>query len=310
MEQRVKWPEGKRFAFSVFDDTDSANLENVRDVYAFLTDCGFRTTKSAWPVRPRDGACEGAATCEDPDYLRWLLGIQRRGFEIGWHMATRKTSTRDETLRGLEKFSELFGHDPRSMANHARCQENLYWGEDRLSGLHRWAYRGFAGWRNRGIYRGHLVGDELFWGDICRQRIKYVRNFDFADINTLKHCPMMPYHDANRPYVNYWYASADGHDVRPFNRCLAEVNQDRLEEEGGACIMYTHFARGFFTEGSLNPTFRSLMERLARMGGWYVPVADLLDHLLKTRGPRTITPAERRRIERKWILYKLTVGTT
>ena len=33
---------------------------------------------------------------------------------------------------------------------------------------------------------------------------------------------------------------------------IAEPNQDRLEAEGGICIMYTHFAKGFCEDGVLS----------------------------------------------------------
>ena len=58
--RRVEWPEGKRFAFTVFDDTDSARLENVRELYAFLTDVGLRTTKTAWALEARKVIRSGA----------------------------------------------------------------------------------------------------------------------------------------------------------------------------------------------------------------------------------------------------------
>jgi hypothetical protein len=50
MSGRIQWPDGKDFAFTIFDDTDRSTFATVRDVYAFLSDCGFRTTKSVWPV--------------------------------------------------------------------------------------------------------------------------------------------------------------------------------------------------------------------------------------------------------------------
>ena len=37
MNSKIKWPEGKDFAFTIFDDTDDSTLENVKDVYAFLS---------------------------------------------------------------------------------------------------------------------------------------------------------------------------------------------------------------------------------------------------------------------------------
>lgn len=306
---RVQWPEGKQFAFTVFDDTDSATLENVCDVYSYLEDCGLRTTKSVWPIQADSSPNGKASTCQDPEYLEWVLRLQRSGFDIGWHMASHGTSSRGQTVWGLEKFAEIFKDYPRAMANHAECEENIYWGDSRVSGSRRWIYNLLTRNRNKAKFRGHVDGDELFWGDICQQLIRYVRNFDFPDINTLKECPIMPYHDPDRSYVNYWYASTDGHDAPAFNRRVSEANQDRLEDEGGACIMYTHFARGFVVNGQLDRRFRLLMGRLARKNGWFVPVSTLLDFLLKTRGPYTITPAERRRLEWKWLKYKVAVGT-
>ena len=120
----------------------------------------------------------------------------------------------------------------------------------------------------------------------------------------------MPYHDPARPFVNYWYASCDGNNVESFTRHIAEECQDRLADEGGACIMYTHFAKGFCPDGTLNRRFRELMERLAGLGGWYVPTSTLLGHLLQLNGHRVITNAERRRLEWRWLRYKFRVGSS
>ena len=60
----------------------------------------------------------------------------------------------------------------------------------------------------------------------------------------------MPYHDLKKRYVNYWFTSSEGSNVRTFNECISEQNQDQLEEEGGACIMYTHFGCGFYTNNN------------------------------------------------------------
>jgi hypothetical protein len=120
----------------------------------------------------------------------------------------------------------------------------------------------------------------------------------------------MPYFDPQRPYVHGWYASSEGADAGKFLATVAEANQDRLEEEGGCCIMYTHFGKGFCQEGKLNPAFRSLMERLSRKGGWFAPVTDVLDHIVAQRGPHTITDGERARLEWAWLSQKLRGGTS
>ena len=103
----------------------------------------------------------------------------------------------------------------------------------------------------------------------------------FPKTNTMKMCPMMPYHDPQKPYVNYWFASTDGSTVESFNNRVSEKHQDTLMKEAGACIMYTHFAFGFKDNGKLNSRFKSLIKTLGRKNGWFVPVSTLLDHLLE-----------------------------
>ena len=310
MTAKNLWPDGKRFAFTVFDDTDSATLANVKGVYDFLAYQGFRTTKSVWVAAgdPSRGKNAGQ-TCADPDYLRWLLDLQAKGFEIGFHNATWHGLERDAVRAALDRFAELFGHNPKAAANHTGVTDGIYWADARLSGWRRPLYNVLTRFHNRGKYRGHIEGDPYFWGDLCKARIKYFRNFVFRDINTLKACPLIPYHDPLRPFVNYWFASSDGAKSEVFNECVAEAAQDRLEEEGGACIMYTHFAAGFFDGGHLNPRFQSLMERLAKKNGWFVPAGELLDYLLQSNGRHEISDRQRRRLECKWLWEKIRVGT-
>jgi hypothetical protein len=303
----IRWPEGKDFAFTVFDDTDYARMDNVPPVYEFLRDHGFRTTKSVWPLRAEGTPAVEGATCEDRDYLDWLYGLQESGFEIGCHGVAGRSSVREEIIRGLDRFKELFGHDPVALSNHTDCREGMYWGRDRLTGVHRRAYELITRFRHYEA-GGHVKGDPHFWGDVCREKVKYLRNFVFADINTLRACPIMPYHDPRRPYVNYWFASSEGAVADSFNRCIEEAAQDRLEEEGGACIMYTHFAFGFYVKNGLNSTFRSLMQRLSKKNGWFVPVSTLLDYLLEASGHHDIADRERRRLERRWLSHKLRIG--
>ncbi len=312
MAPTIQWPGGKRFAFTVFDDTDRATVENVAPVYALLRDLGFRTTKSVWPLGgTREPADVGGATCEDPAYLAWVQGLQREGFEIGYHNATFHSSPREDTERGLERFATLFGGYPRAMANHTSCREGIYWGPDRLGGARRLAYQLLTRGRHAGWFRGHVPGDRFFWGDLCRERVTYVRNFTFADVNTLEACPEMPYHDPARPFVNAWYACSEGGDVDRYCATLSPANQDRLEEEGGACLMYTHFGKRFTNGGRVDPRFRALMTRLAAKGGWFVPISELLDHLRAQRGAHhTLTPAERARLERRWLVHKLVEGSS
>jgi hypothetical protein len=310
MTPPISWPEGKRFAFTAFDDTDLATCENVQPIYAFLEGLGMRTTKSVWPIAGTGQASMGGATCADDAYRQWLLELQQAGFEIALHNATYHTSPRGETIRAIDAFERIFGHPPKSLTNHTSNAEGIYWGHSRLTGINAIAYSVLTRFSRAHHFRGHRENDPLFWGDVCRERVTYVRNFVFREINTLAACPQMPYHDPSRPYVNYWFASSEGGDVDSFTNTIREENQDRLESEGGACIMYTHFAKGFCRDGRLHDAFRRRMERLAAKNGWFVPVSTLLDYLLQQQGRRELRARDRSRLERKWLLHKLCVGTT
>ncbi len=230
----VVWPEGKDFAFTIFDDTDLQTAENVKPVYDLLEALGFRTTKSVWPIAGTHPARIDGGTCADAPYRAWTRTLQDRGFEIGLHNATYHTSAREKTERALAEFEGLYGHVPRVHANHYRNLEGIYWGDARLTGWRRVAYRVATRLRPFGPFEGHVESSPLFWGDLCRDTITYVRNFVFDDINTLRACPVMPYADPAKPYVRRWFASSEGGTAATFLRTLSEENQDRLEEEGGA----------------------------------------------------------------------------
>jgi len=304
----VNWPDNKRFAFSIFDDTDLATIEKTKPVYDFLAEHGFRTTKSVWPLKGTDDPSYGGSTCDDESYLKWIYQLKESGFEIGYHMATYSSSERDKTERGLNRFTELFGQSPSAMSCHSACKENIYWGSNRLSGMNRLAYDLATRFKYRNKFEGHIENSPYFWGDLCQQQIKYVRNFVYPDINTLAACPYMPYHDPDRPYVNMWYASSEGPDINSFVKTISEINQDRLEQESGACIMYTHLACGFYENNQLNSTFVQLMKRLRAKNGWFVPVIHLLDFLGERNKIYQISNKERAQLERRWLKHKFHVG--
>lgn len=304
----IGWPDGKRFAFTVFDDPDAQTYEDGRIVYSFLADLGFRTTRGVWPAPARRQPNCGGETCDHRRYRDHLLELQSIGFEVGYHNTTKHSSTRDEIIDGLDRFRGYFGHDPRTMTNHYNA-EAIYWGRARVTPPIRTLYT-LATAGRRGVHFGEREGHPSFWGDLCRARIQYCRNFVYADINTLKMCPWMPYYDPLKPFVNAWYASAEGKGVAEFTQTIAEANQDRLEEEGGACIMYTHFGYRYVHNGRLHPRFKELMTRLARKNGWFVPVGKLLQYLESRRSDIAIAGSQRFALERRWVWEKLRRGTS
>jgi predicted TIM-barrel fold metal-dependent hydrolase len=85
---------------------------------------------------------------------------------------------------------------------------------------------------------------------------------------------------------------------------------DRLEEEGGAAIVYTHFGHGYFASGSQDHRFKTLMSRLAKKNGWFVPVKTMLGFLESQGNGAAISRQDRDRMERRWLWSKLRHGTS
>jgi hypothetical protein len=307
---KVVWPGGKAFAFTVIDDPDGNTEQARRFVYPFLAELGFRTTKAVWPIGPLRERNSDGETCADKEFLADAQKLQEMGFEIAYHNAAPHSCTRAEIVESLDAFRKFFGADPVVMANHYNA-DAIYWGQARLTGaLRRGIYNAMTRGQNRDRFRGQLEGDPHFWGDICRERIRYCRNLVFREINTLRACPYMPYADPERPFVREWFSASEGAEAPAFIETISEENQDRLEAEGGLCIMYTHFGKGFSPGSKLNPRFAALMKRLSAKSGWFVPVQTVLEHLRQEVRQTKITPEQRSGLEWKWLKDKCFHGTS
>ncbi len=275
-----EYPGGRRFAFSILDDTDDSTLENARPVYDCLERLGFRTTKTVWTHDcPRGSRIFYAAdTLERPDYLRWVHELVGAGFELASHGATMESSTREETLRSLEFFESEFGSTPRLYANHGFNRENLYWGAKRFgTPALRWVLERF---RSGAGFDGDEEASPYFWGDLCRDRVRYVRNFTFSGLDMLKQNGEMPYRLDSTPWVDLWFSTTDAPDADTFVRRITRERLERLERDGGVCIVSTHLGKGYAPDGQVREDFESIMTWLSERPGWFVPVSEILDHLV------------------------------
>ncbi len=300
-------PAGKRFAFSILDDTDDATLENVQPVYALLRELGLRTTKTVWPLDCPEGSRHffAAETLQDKAYLRFAHELAGAGFELAFHGATMESSRRERTLEGLEFLRSEFGHYPRLFCNHGQNRENLYWGSRRFRTAPSRMLSRVLLREDGNSSEGEKEGSRFFWGDVCRDVIRYVRNFTFERLNVLEVDPGMPYHVASAPYVRYWFSTTDAHDVEAFNRVLSRRRIDQLEADAGVCIVSTHFGKGFVKDGRVNPATKSLLRHLAAKAGWFAPVSDLLDRLLEAGRGRTLTCREVLRLELRFVADRI-----
>ena len=275
----LTFPEGKKFAFSIVDDTDMSTLERLRPVYDVLTRYGLRTTKTVWML-PNNGSqhdADAGVSISDPAYREFILDLQRKGFEIALHGARGGSSLRADSLSGLELFRTTMGTYPRMQVNHALNKDNLYWGRHLYSlGI----FQFFAGLVIGYEFSGHDPKSPYFWGDVAREHIDYVRRFTFQEINLLSVNPAMPYHMDDKPYVNFWFPTADGARVINFARLLRDENLDRLEREGGVCLVFAHLGSGSYNKGDVvDPRFEERVKAISARKGWFVPASQILDFL-------------------------------
>ncbi len=294
--QILPFPDGKDFAVSFIDDTDLSTRENTEPVYEFLYNHNIRGTKTVWVTRQKrtssfrredeksvDSESGTGSTLEDKDYLQFIYELERKGYEIALHGIAAGNSYRNEIIEGIERFKTIFGAYPKINVFHERNIENLYAGSHKLDF---WPFKILEKLKDRSDYLGHVDGSPYFWGDIAKN-IKYMRLpfHNIEAVNTLKVNPNMPFHDSKRHYVNYWFSSSDGADCERFVRLLRDDNIRKLEKERGACLIYTHFAKGFAKKVNnsyqLDEGFRKVITNLANnSNAWFPTASELLDRLL------------------------------
>ena len=74
---QLTFPEGKRFALTIVDDTDQTTLERAKPLYEVLERAGLRTTKTVWslPTAPDNVPTDQGVALTDPDYRAWILEL-------------------------------------------------------------------------------------------------------------------------------------------------------------------------------------------------------------------------------------------
>lgn len=290
---KPRFPGRARFAFTILDDTDDATVENVQPVYDLLTELGFRTTKTAWPLDCPEGSRLYLAgeTLADAEYLALVRDLVAKGFEVAYHGATMESSTRDRTERGLRAFSSLLGVTPKIYCNHGQNLENVYWGAARYRAAPiRIPIALVERLLGRPQYFGHVPGSPYFWGDLCQAQFRFVRNFTFATLNNGAIPPCGPYRLKSTPWVQYWFNTADAPDAAQFKRLVTPESVRQLCEDGGVCILSTHLGKGFAKNGRVDPEIEDTFRYIASLPGWFPPVSEVLELLLAHRPEGTLSP--------------------
>lgn len=288
------YPDGKNFAFTITDDPDGNSVEKIKPVYELLLENGFKTTMAVWAKESiysngfpeKSGLFDYGDTLQQKPYLDLVKKLHGEGFEIALHTVSGGNDYREYTKEGYEEFKQLFGYYPKINIMHSNNLEDIYWGKNIFNNnLVQQIMEIFLS-KGRLPFSGEDEGSPYFWGDIAKEKTRYIRLWGTSNINTLSFNPSMPYHDPRKPYVNYWFSFSDGYDAKFFNELLTDKNIEKLVKERGVCIAYTHFADGFTVKRDdgqyvVNDTTKIQLKKLSKQkDGWFVPASEILDRLL------------------------------
>ena len=301
------YPYGKNFAFTITDDPDDTKIEEIKIVYDFLKSTGLKTTIAVWVKEAirSDGLPEVAGnfdygdTFENKTYLEYIKNLKKCGFEIALHTVSAGNDYRNETIDGYEKFKKILGEDPKINIMHSNNLENVYWGKKVIGNALIRSLIGFFYKKSNLPFQGENPKSAYFWGDVLKEKTKYVRLWGTSNINTLCFNPTMPYHDPRKPYVNYWFSYSDGYDSKGFNKLISDKNIQKLINARGTSIVYTHFGLNFVKKDKrgnrqLDSFFAKQIKKIAmHKGGWFVPASVILDRLLLMKNVHLIQEKNR-----------------
>ena len=305
MTKDLKWPDGKKAAFSIIDDTDDAELPWIGEIYDVLRASGLRTTKTVWVYPPRDPEfVRGDSLGGNEEYVEFIRGLIESGFEIGLHNVGSGGFTREETKEGIEEFKNLLGFYPRIHINHSYNKENIYSGDKRFGwpfrNLVRLMYSRYSG------FEGDIPGSDYFWGDIHKDLIKWSRSLEMDRLNVLDVVPV-PYSEPRfDEYANAFFPSTFCPNQDLFKRKVTHKNVEKLIDDRGLSIVYTHF--GYYHErGVIDAGFVEACEILEsyKQDIWFAPVGEILDYLQVQVGVQPITEWQRMRLEFECLLTRV-----
>lgn len=301
----MRWPDGKKAAFTIIDDTDDAEMPRIAEIYDLLIAAGLRTTKTVWVYPVRDTEFfRGDCLSENEDYLSFIKNLIARGFEIGLHNVGSGDFTRPEILAGLELYKQLLGDYPHLHVNHSYNRDNIYGGDKRFSFpfdlIVRLLHGGYGG------FEGEIPTSAHYWGDLHKKHIKFSRSYEVAGLN-LAALVRFPYTDAKYSgCCNKFFPSVFCSNQDLFSTAVTEASVKQLIAEGGCSIVYTHL--GYYHErGGIDPGFVRALDVLKQHAGelWFAPVGEILEHMEREQGLHEIGRLEKLALEARSLWTRL-----
>jgi hypothetical protein len=264
---------------AITDDPDQGSFDQFKTLYDLLLRLHLPTTRAMWVYEPSEATGTPALPIKffapvltEKKCLDYCKMLHENGFEICLHGASSGNNTREGTKNALEYLENEIG--PSSVyICHSKNAENLYWDEKCVNARF---FSAMLRLYTKNKCFGEIEGSKFFWGDICKDKIRFIRLFRTRQVNTLAFNPSMPYHDANKPYVNYWFSATKGY----LARLLEPYAIDCVCRENGASILYQYLHKYVNDKGEIDPLVKTALERIAADSRiFFRPVSVILERL-------------------------------
>ena len=129
---------------------------------------------------------------DDPAYLEYILDLRAAGSRSRCTACRTAAPSASARARGWSTTASCSATRRKSHTYHSRNRDSIYWGLDRYTDPAARALIGLREGAGRRAFAGHVPSSHNFWGDYCRDQVKYVRNLVF-DSNLDRVNPAMPY---------------------------------------------------------------------------------------------------------------------
>jgi len=168
-------------------------VENIKPIYDLLETLGFRTSKTAWMKKcvGRSKNFYRSQTMEEPEYAEYVHSLKKRDSR------SVSTAPRWNRVLGINfgcpgKIQGTFRGIPEDSLQPCRKQGQPLLGSGTVQHAGIPSCLQIDPFFESTLLSGQDPESDFFWGDACRNHIKYMRNFCYDEVNVLKINPSMP----------------------------------------------------------------------------------------------------------------------
>lgn len=288
----VSWlPDSYEAAIAITDDPDNSSMKTFQTMYDFLADINFVTSRAMWVYKndeptgtPSLDVKFTAPLLTDKECLDYCQMLSSKGFEICLHGASCGNNHRTRTIEAIQYLTDNIGHSPVFIC-HSKNADNLYWDAKTANSN---IEKLFLELYTKNKCFGDVADSDYFWGDICSEKIRFIRMFRTRRLNTLAFNPSMPYHDFTKPYVNFWFSATKGHIPTLFS----DENIEQLCKEQGASILYQYLHK-YVKNDQIDFDVKRALEKVAADKRLLIkPVSYILERLKQMQNVLVIKAGE------------------